>query len=76
MPLVDIPYEVKELESAEGATKRLERCQQARVAEGSERQEDTGKPKRSRADADDPAMGESAEIAEQGKLVKAEADKC
>ena len=38
-------------------------------------QEDAGKPKRPRADADDPAMGESAKIAEQGKLAKAEADK-
>ena len=38
-------------------------------------QGDAGTSKRSRADADDPAMGELAKVAEQGKQAKAEVDK-
>ena len=38
-------------------------------------QEDPKTSKRSRADADDPAMGESKQFTEQGKQAKAEADK-
>ena len=78
MPLVDIPYEVEEAESAEEAAKRLEHEKQALqklLDETLKAQEDAGKPKRSRADADDPAMGESAKVSEQGKQAKAEADK-
>ena len=77
MPLVDVPYEVKDLESAEEATKRLEREKQELqklMDSALKAQKDTGEPKGSRAAADDPAMGGSAKIVEQGKLAKAEAN--
>ena len=56
MPLVDIPYEFVEVESAEEAAKRLEREKQnlqMLLDEALKAQGDLKAPKRSRADADE-----------------------
>ena len=69
-----IPYKFVEVESAEEAAKRLEREKQelqslldvALTAQGGPKA-----PKRSRAEADDPAMLEPKKVAEQVELAKA-----
>ena len=78
MPLVDIPYEFAEVESAEGRAERLQREKddlQSRLDAALKAQEDPKVPKRSRAEADDPGTREGQKVAEQGMLAKAEADK-
>ena len=73
LPLVDIPYEVEEVVSAEEAAERLEREKrelQKLLDETLKAQEDAGKQKRSSTDAHDPSMGGSAKIGEQGKQAK------
>ena len=77
MPLVDVPYEFVEVESAMEAAERLEREKQnlqKLLDEALKVQGDLKAPKRSRADGVDPGVGEGQKVAEQGKLAKAEAD--
>ena len=78
MPLVDMPYEFVEIESAEVSVERLER-EKARLQrlldESLKAQEEPQVPKRSRAEADDPGAREGQKVAEEGKQAKAEADK-
>ena len=78
MPLVDVSYEVEEQESAADIAKQLEREKQELqdLLDSTLKAHEAEKSaKRSRANADTPAMSESANIAEQGKLAKGEADK-
>ena len=78
MPLVDIPYEMVAVESAECRAERLQREKedlQDRLDAALKAQEEPKVPKRSRADADDPGMREGQKVAEQGEQAKAEADK-
>ena len=77
MPLIDIPYEFVEVESAEEAAKRLEREKQnlqKLLDEALKVQGGLQAPKRPRVDLEDPGVGEGQKVAEQGKLAKAEAD--
>ena len=80
MPLLDVPYEVGEKESAdlEDLAKRLAReLQDAKdlVEKPLQAHEAVKAPKMSLVDADTPGTSESKKVAEQGKLAKDEADK-
>ena len=71
MPLVDIPYEIVAVESAEGRAERLQREKddlQSRLDAALKAQEEPKVPKRSMAEADDPGTREGQKVAEQGKL--------
>ena len=77
MPLVNIPYEFEEVESAEAGFERLEHERenlQKLLDEAVKAQGDQKVSKRSRAEADDPGARDSQKVAEQGKQAKAEAD--
>ena len=77
MPLVDMPYEFVEVESAEVSMERLEREKarlQGLLDVALKAQEDPKVPKRSRAEADDPSTREGQKVAEEGKQAKVEAD--
>ena len=67
MPLVEIPYEIVAVESAEGRAERLQREKddlQKNLDAALKAQEDPKVPKRSRAEADDPGMREGQKVAE------------
>ena len=73
MPLVDIPYEIVAVESAECRAERLQREKedlQSRLDAALKAQEDPKVPKRSRADVDDPGVREGQKVAEQGEQAK------
>ena len=80
MPLVDIPYEFEEVESAEdrAVPVRLEREKeklQKLLDAALKAQEEPKAPKRSRAEAEDPGTREGQQAAEESKQAKAEVDK-
>ena len=67
MPLIDIPYEVVEVESAEEAAKRLERKKQnlqKLLDEALNAQGELQAPKMPKADLEDPGVEEGQKVAE------------